>query len=1118
MHRIRSINTIIEVTDLDSGYEINDILNEIFDKEAAPELEALFDSKSSPSAITVYDSLDVQIILDDVFNLKNSIKDQLLTQLELHLSRHIFNSKLSIGQPGTDYEAGSPVNDRNDSAKARHIPLKDYYLHALIGFFRTGSAGLISSSVQEALDEQLMQIIHTEPEKLISEIAYTINTTPGSISRIANYFSLKEIKDIIKYYLKSLNADTATVKEYIGLIRRILGISHQMIEKIYLLQVIGFIHKKGIGDLAHELKRIEDHVEYYMPAKDIGKIPLSILLNEILNAHGTYITSSLLQKVLNEVYNVKGTLTASQTRTSKEKKSKETLENILIRKDIRQSSLQAAAYDEKYILFILRTFEFIIAQGSLPYWIRDDKDELTIFKEALKMILTDPHNEVIQRIRSIHTDTADADNISSFFDVETQLAFLNIIDNDTAYRIEVLQHYFIKYNNHVKADPVKYPFINDILQKGFNYYKGEIIRFLIDAYLVRLKYATLKHLFFLFIIELAKHIDKEEAISVELRYLFDNNKEWNILNEDIRNHDHKKISRARDIRNRPFIPGSDQVEDIIFYIRHFLAPDFLSLPVAEGAVNEDMLSNYKMTFSQLAQTGYFDLSTAVRMLLLRKIQSKTNSDRSDWAYFMFNLVTSVSAKPDGNEEAGMKAHDIPANEYYGADAEFWYKHLIGLLERIEILTGKLKIKPEVMQAILRMFSEITGMDARLYDTLRAFIHHVRRSKISNIVSFVSNTGSHQWQLKFLEIKQILNDLILSILATDKNVSARQELTKLIADNMDVYHARIMISKEQQVLNAMTLPEKNIYNSELFLKIRERYAALPRNLNPEKSTTSTTLSGVDYSIVLDISGHIQPGSSFELSLKQSVIQLSREKGMSVRSFLYAILDDCFRYGQDSERYGYSETLFYRTVFVLYELLLQSDDIAEIPRPEAEKQNTDSRIFMVAEEEPEQTQLVSNAGLVICAPFLSMLFQRLDLLNEKKEFIDDYCINRAVFILNYLSYGDLKVREYHLTLNNVLCHVPKNFIYDFSIRLTKKEEDTCQSLLENICDQWSALKSTSPDGLRYNFLMRDGSLSFDGSSYKLVVAKKPYDLLLTKIPWTIGTIKLPWMKEFLFTEWA
>ena len=94
--------------------------------------------------------------------------------------------------------------------------------------------------------------------------------------------------------------------------------------------------------------------------------------------------------------------------------------------------------------------------------------------------------------------------------------------------------------------------------------------------------------------------------------------------------------------------------------------------------------------------------------------------------------------------------------------------------------------------------------------------------------------------------------------------------------------------------------------------------------------------------------------------------------------------------------------------------------------------------------------------------------------------------------------------------------KNFIYDFSIKLTKKERDTCDSLLENICQQWSALKSTSPDGLRYNFLIRDGSLSFDGA-YKLVVAKKPYDLLLSRIPWTIGTMKLPWMKEFLFTEW-
>ena len=253
------------------------------------------------------------------------------------------------------------------------------------------------------------------------------------------------------------------------------------------------------------------------------------------------------------------------------------------------------------------------------------------------------------------------------------------------------------------------------------------------------------------------------------------------------------------------------------------------------------------------------------------------------------------------------------------------------------------------------------------------------------------------------------------------------------------------------------------------------------------------------------------------MKQIIIQLSKQKNIPIRSILASILKIYFQKERVPSHFEGNETIYYQSAFSIFELFIQSLTVDEkrVDPTESRSEYSPTNIPM-GEAKEHETFLVSNAGLVICGPFISMLFQRLDLLNEKKEFKDNYCLNRAVFILNYLSYGTLDVKEYHLSLNNVLCNVPKNFIYDFSIKLTKKERDTCDSLLENICQQWSALKSTSPDGLRYNFLIRDGSLSFDGA-YKLVVAKKPYDLLLSRIPWTIGTMKLPWMKEFLFTEW-
>ena len=65
-------------------------------------------------------------------------------------------------------------------------------------------------------------------------------------------------------------------------------------------------------------------------------------------------------------------------------------------------------------------------------------------------------------------------------------------------------------------------------------------------------------------------------------------------------------------------------------------------------------------------------------------------------------------------------------------------------------------------------------------------------------------------------------------------------------------------------------------------------------------------------------------------------------------------------------------------------------------------------------------------------------------------------------------------------------------------------------------WGALKSTSIDGLRNSFLMRNGKLSKE-EIWQLTVENKAWDVLLAQLPWGISMVKTPWMEELLYVHW-
>ncbi|NET50119.1 MAG: hypothetical protein F6K09_15650, partial [Merismopedia sp. SIO2A8] len=120
-------------------------------------------------------------------------------------------------------------------------------------------------------------------------------------------------------------------------------------------------------------------------------------------------------------------------------------------------------------------------------------------------------------------------------------------------------------------------------------------------------------------------------------------------------------------------------------------------------------------------------------------------------------------------------------------------------------------------------------------------------------------------------------------------------------------------------------------------------------------------------------------------------------------------------------------------------------------------------------------------------------------------------------HYLATGHTQPAEYDLVLPKLLCGWSLNDPVVFP-DLPDAAMDEGDHLLQTVIDHWQALKSTSPDGLREGFLLRDGKLTRVDSGWKLQVEQTAIDILLSRLPWGVSMVKLAWMDELLMVEWS
>ncbi|MEO6455444.1 MAG: contractile injection system tape measure protein [Ginsengibacter sp.] len=158
-------------------------------------------------------------------------------------------------------------------------------------------------------------------------------------------------------------------------------------------------------------------------------------------------------------------------------------------------------------------------------------------------------------------------------------------------------------------------------------------------------------------------------------------------------------------------------------------------------------------------------------------------------------------------------------------------------------------------------------------------------------------------------------------------------------------------------------------------------------------------------------------------------------------------------------------------------------------------------------------ISNAGLVLLAPFLPRFFENLGIV-EKGRFNSK---DLAVAMLQWLVTGKDDYAEFELVLPKILCGIQPEESVIIIPRLPETFKTEGEGLLRSVIEHWSILKNTSIEGLRESFLQRGGKLSMKREEWFLQVEQKPYDMLLEHLPWNISMIRLSWMEWLLRTEW-
>lgn len=164
-------------------------------------------------------------------------------------------------------------------------------------------------------------------------------------------------------------------------------------------------------------------------------------------------------------------------------------------------------------------------------------------------------------------------------------------------------------------------------------------------------------------------------------------------------------------------------------------------------------------------------------------------------------------------------------------------------------------------------------------------------------------------------------------------------------------------------------------------------------------------------------------------------------------------------------------------------------------------------------------INNAGLIILHPFLKALFEQLELCNKEGIWTKKTNQHKAVLLTQYLIDSEQIIQETDLILNKILCGFSIDEVVNVKLKITKKEKEKCNKLLEAVREYWKPMSTSSIEALQQTFLQREAKLELvKDSEYELWIDDKGVDILLEQLPWGISMIQTPWMENYLNCHWS
>lgn len=193
------------------------------------------------------------------------------------------------------------------------------------------------------------------------------------------------------------------------------------------------------------------------------------------------------------------------------------------------------------------------------------------------------------------------------------------------------------------------------------------------------------------------------------------------------------------------------------------------------------------------------------------------------------------------------------------------------------------------------------------------------------------------------------------------------------------------------------------------------------------------------------------------------------------------------------------------------VLENDKLRKAPEAEKKVERPEKANH---EQIAHSYEPVENAGLILLHPFLKPFLTEIGLL-KNKQLTDPELV---AHVLHFLATGNENAREYELQFEKFLCGIPADEPIQQERFIPEEIKEEAGKLIAAVLEHWTALKSDSPDLLRFEFLQREAKIIIEEyQSTRLVFERKAQDILLDKLPWNLGIVKIDWQEDLLFIEW-